>query len=335
MEPRDRGTVTDSGDSRRQRTAALLRRQYAPPENEVASAPPRRARLRSLTWREWPSFVFRVVKESGRDRITMIAASLAFHGFLALLPIVIATVGLLGIIGLSSSALHGLVHATSVLLPSQMSSILNHELLRPNRQVSVAEFALGLLVALWSSIEAMSALQIALDVAYEMPRDRGLLGRRIVALPLIAVTLVLGGAASILLVLGGPLAHLVPSSLHGTLSALRYSGSLVLVMLMLSCFYSFGPARSEPAWEWISPGSAFATAGWVLCALGFSFYLDHFGHESRTYGALAGVAVTLLWMYLTAAVVLFGAEINRELERVARQADSHDPGSSGAVPVSQ
>lgn len=250
----------------------------------------------------------------------MIAASLAFHGFLALLPILIAAVGLFGLIGLSSSALHSLLHATSVLLPSQMSSILKDQLLKPNKRVNVAELVLGLAVAMWSSIEAMSALQIALDVAYEVPRDRGFLGRRTVAIPLIAVTTVLGGAASILLVLGSPLARLFPGSLHLVLSVVRYGGSLVLLMLLLSVFYSFGPARTRPRWEWISPGSVVATIGWVLCALGFSFYLDHFGHEARTYGALAGVAVTLLWMYLTAAVILLGAEMNRELERMGQAA---------------
>jgi membrane protein len=283
-----------------------------------------RARMRAIPLGKWPAIVTSAVKESARDRITMIAASLAFHGFLALLPILIAAVGLLGLVGLSPSALHSLLHATSVLLPSQMSQVLNEQLVAPaSRQLSIVELALGLAVALWSSVEAMSALQVALDVAYEVPRDRGFVGRRIVALPLIGVTVLLGGIASVLLLFGDRVATLLPSAFalvrpefHDLLQVIRYGGSLLLVMLLLSAYYSFGPAHSRPAWEWVSPGSIVAAIGWVAAAAGFSFYLDHFGHESRSYGGLAGVAVTLLWMFLTGVVILFGAELNRELERL-------------------
>lgn len=281
-----------------------------------------RQRVRERLWHlrpaQWPGVVSRVVRESARDRITTIAGSLAFHGFLALLPVVIATVGLLDIVGLSSGELRTLVHDTSVLLPSQMSSILNHALLKPpSRTINAYELALGLAVALWSSVEAMAALQVTLDVAYEVPRDRGLLGRRLMALPLLGITAGLGGVASVLLVLGGPLRQLLPGALDPVLSLVRYGGSFVLVILLLSALYTFGPARDEAVWEWASPGGVLAAAGWVLTSLGFSFYLDHFGHESRTYGALAGVAVTLLWLFLTSVAVLLGAEFNRELERMA------------------
>jgi membrane protein len=266
--------------------------------------------------RDWPNLLRRTVTRAARDRVTMFGASLAFHAFLALLPILIAAVGLLGLVGLSTAALHSLVHTTSVLLPAQMAAILNHQLIKPpSRQVNLAEVVLGLLVALWSSVEATAALQIALDVAYEMRRDRGFIGRRLMAVPLIVLTLVLGGVASVLLVLGDPLRHLLPSGLSVLITVLRYAGSLLLVVLLLSAYYNFGPARERVEWEWISPGSVVATLGWIGVALLYSFYLDHFGHESQTYGALAGVAVTLLWMFLTAVLILFGAELNRELER--------------------
>jgi membrane protein len=259
------------------------------------------------------------------------AASLAFHGFLALLPVVVATVALLDLVGLSSAQLHHLVHAISVLLPEQMAKILNGELLKPpSRRVNVVEVVLGLVVALWSSVEAMAALQVALDAAYEAPGDRGLVGRRLMALPLIGVTVVLGAVASVLLVLGGPIGHLLPAGTHPLLSVLRYGGSLVLMTLLLSSYYSFGPTMGASVWEWVSPGGVLAAVGWVLTSLGFSFYLDHFGHESRTYGALAGVAVTLLWFFLTAVVVLFGAELNRGLERLCELPRRETGGGEGS-----
>jgi len=265
-----------------------------------------------------------VTKAAAQDRITTTAASLAFHGFLALLPVLVAAIALLALLGLSQSTLHHLLHDTSVLLPAQMSQVINQELARPgSRSVNVFEVIGGVAVALWSSMEAMSALEIALDVAYEEPRDRGFLRRRLVALPLIGVSLVLGGAASILLVLGTPLEGLLPKAFalvrpeyHALLFLARYGGALILVMLLLSVYYSFGTSSRNQRWEWISPGSIAAALGWVLVAAAFSFYLDHFGHETRSYGALAGVAVTLLWMFLTSIAILLGAELNRELERV-------------------
>lgn len=277
----------------------------------------RRVSIRSIGVRQWPALALRVTREAAHDRVTLVAASLAFHGFLALLPVIIAVVGLLGLVGVGAGALRSLVHATSVLLPQQMSSILNAELRRPpGGGLSALEVALGFGVALWSSVEAMAALQLALDVAYETAGDRGFVRRRIAAFPLIGITLLLGGAASVLLVLGGRLGDLLPSAFGGVLPPLRYAGSLVLVVLLLSGYYRLGPSTARSSWEWISPGAGVAAVGWMLTALGFSFYLDHFGHESRSYGALAGAAVTLLWLFLTAVMVLFGAEINRELERM-------------------
>lgn len=275
----------------------------------------RRARLRHVPLRGWPRLVGTVLRESARDRITMVAASLSFHAFLALVPVLVAVVGLLDLVGLSAAQLHSLVHDTSAVLPQQMATVIDGQLRQPpNSQTSTLEIVVSLVLALWSSVEAMSALQIALDVAYEVPHDRGFLGRRFAALPLIGTTLVFGGVASVLLVLGGPIEQLLPGPVHPVLALVRYGGSLVLVTLLLSVYYGFGPA-SGASWEWISPGSAVAAAGWVLASLGFSFYLNHFGHESRTYGSLAGAVVTMLWMFLTCIVVLFGAELNRELER--------------------
>lgn len=248
----------------------------------------------------------------------MIAASLAFHGFLAVLPVILAVGALLDLVGLSSHSLHSLLHAVGVLLPSQMSRVVTAQLLKPpSSRTNVAEVVVGLAVATWSAVEAMASLQVALDVAYEVPRDRGFVGRRLVACPLLVVTLVFGGTASVLLVLGGPIGSLVPGGFVPVLSVIRYAGSLVLVVLLLSTLYSFGPARNEANWEWISPGGIAGAAGWILSCLGFSFYLDHFAHTSRTDGALAGVAVTLLWLFLTSIVILYGAELNRELERMA------------------
>lgn len=261
--------------------------------------------------------------ESIRDRITTSAGSLAFHWFLAVFPAAVAAIGLAGLVHLSPSDLHHLLHAIGVLLPEQVSAVLSEAIRHPDQKAaSRLELIFGVAVALWSTVEATAALQVGLDIACEVERDRGFVGRRLMALPLVAATVVLGGSATVLLVLGNPVRRLLPHhvplvqpAFDALWDLLRFGGAALLVMILLSTYYSLGPRREHLRWRWISVGSVTAGAGWLAASFGFAFYLDHFGHESRTYGTFAGVAVLALWLYLTAIAVLFGAELDTELAR--------------------
>ena len=287
--------------------------------------------MRRPTWtritptdlRRWRAVVWRTLQESASDRITTSAASLAFHWFLAIFPAAVAAIGIVGIVGLSPAELQSLLHGIGVLFPVQMSEAIDEALKNPIGGAGGAvEVAVGLVVALWSLVEAMAALQVGLDVAYEVHRDRGFVGRRVMAFPLIALTVVLGGAASVLLVLGDPVRSLLPASLaiarstfDGAWAVIRWAGALTLVIVLLSAYYTLGPNLGRRRRPWLSVGAVVAAAGWLGASAAFSFYLDHFGHESRTYGAFAGVAALLLWLFLTAVAVLLGAELNCELAR--------------------
>lgn len=284
---------------------------------------PRRAALRSLPVTSLFTIVRRSLKEAADDRITTSAASLAFHWFLAIFPTALALIGVVRLIGLSQHQLDNVVHAVGVLLPTQVSQVLI-EALRSQRSsaTGVVELIVGFLIALWAASEAMAALQVGLDVAYEVDRDRGFFGRRLMALPLIGVTLVCGGAASALLVLGDPIRSLLPTSLAVTRPAfdaawnvIRWLGAFVLILLLLSTYYVIGPRLVSRRWEWVSPGSIVSSLTWLAASAVFSVYLNDFGHESRTYGAFVGVAALLLWLFLTATSVLAGAELNLELTR--------------------
>lgn len=263
------------------------------------------------------------LRAAARDRVTTSAASLAFHGFLAIFPAIVALIGVAGLAGLSGAQLQSVVHAVGVLFPVQMSQALDEALRSPAAaRAGLSELLFGVVVALWGAIEAMSALQVGLDVAYEVPADRGFVGRRVMAVPLLLATVAFGGAAFLLLVLGDPLRSLLPASFgparhafDGLWAAIRWGGSVALMTLLLSTFYAIGPRRPRPRLVLVSSGSVLAVVGWVAASAGFSAYLDHFGHESRTYGAFAGVAVLLLWLFLTSLAILLGAELNRELER--------------------
>jgi membrane protein len=267
--------------------------------------------------------VRKTLTEAVQDRITTSAASLAFHWFLAIFPAILAAVGVVGVVGLSASQLRSLVHGVNVILPVQMSQTIDDALRNPAKGAGGGvEIALGLAVALWSAVEATAALQVGLDVAFEVSSDRGFIRRRLMAVPLLVLTVLLGGAASGLLILGDPIRALLPSSValaRSTFDAawalIRWAGATALVVLLLSAFYSFGPNRTKSRLRWVSPGAVVAALGWLGTSAAFSFYLNHFGHESRSYGAFAGVAALLLWLYLTGMMVMLGAELDCELER--------------------
>ena len=259
---------------------------------------------------------------SARDRITTSAASLAFHWFLAIFPAAVALIGVAGLVGLSPSQVRSVIHGASVILPIQMSNLLDQALRNPlGQQASLAAVIVGAVVALWSSIEAMASMQVGLDMAREMGAHRGFIGRRINAIPMLTAVVVFGAPASVLLVLGDPIRSLLPASVplarpgfDVAWGVLRWAGALILVVLLVSALFVLSHGRKDRRWEWISPGSVVATAGWLVASAAFAFYLDHFGRESVTFGAFAGVAVLLLWLFLTATALLFGAELNRQLE---------------------
>ncbi len=289
---------------------------------------------RASRWARRSSTLARLtLAETVRDRITTIAGSLAFHWFLAIFPAAVALIGFAGVFGLSPSALHGILHGASTLMPSQTSHILSQALQhRTPKEAGQLELVFGVLVALWSATEAMAALQIGLDVAFEVDRGRGYLGRRAMAVPLLAATVLLGASASALLVLGDPIRSLLPANFALVKPAatvawdvLRWGGALVLVMLLLSVYYSIGPRRTRRRWHFVTPGSVVATLGWLGASTAFSFYLKDFGHETRTYGAFADVAVLLLWLYLTGLAVLIGAEVNCEVERLEVASGNAEP----------
>lgn len=269
-----------------------------------------------------PSVTLDALRSSARDRITTSAASLAFHWALAIFPAALAGVAIAHLVGISSSAMTTLIHDLSVVLPSSAVTVLAGALRSSSsRTASTVEVVSGLAVALWSAVEAMAALQVGLDIAFAVRRDRGFLARRLRALPLLGAMVVLGGAAFALVVLGHPIGELIHRSLPGVGSVfdlawtvLAWAGALLLVTLLLAVLYAFGPNRSRPLGRLVTPGSALATVGWVVASLAYSIYLRDFGHASRDYGALAGVAVLLLWLFLTAVLLLVGAELDRAWE---------------------
>jgi membrane protein len=261
---------------------------------------------------DWKATLKRTVKEIKEDRVTLVAAGMAYYFFLALVPAFIALVGIMGLARLDAQPL---IESITGTLPGDSGTVLAQPLEQAQRTsagASLTSAIVGIAVALWSASAGMVALQAGLNVAYDVPQDRKFLGKRAVALLLIVATGVLGGVPSPIFTFGESTIFVV----------LGWILTVVAVVLLFSIFYYLGPNRDSPRWQWITTGGVIGALLWILAAVGFGLYVEGLGgagNYSETYGALAGVVVLILLLFLSSLAVLIGGELNAELERQAAQ----------------
>jgi membrane protein len=311
--------------------------QEIPPPHRVPGAPDTPLELGKSGWRD---LLKRSSKEFTSDRCTMTAGSLAYYWFLSLFPALIALLGVASLVQLGQSTVNQLVNGLSHALPPQASKVFADAVTAAAEHSSggsLTAVIIGVVVAIWSASAGMAALQTGLDIAYDVPVDRKFLAKRLWAGPLMLATVVLGGIASALIVFGAPLSSAIQGhvGVAGTAFAVvwtvaRWVLTVVAISLLFSVFYYFGPNRESPRWQWVSPGGLIGSGIFVLASLGFSFYVAKFGNYGKTYGAFAGVAILIFWLYLTGIAVLLGAEINAEAERQAAAEAGHPQARASA-----
>ena len=225
----------------------------------------------------WRATFKNTAKKLVRDRVSMSAGSLAYHWFMSMFPAVIAILGLLALVHIDAHGVTSLTHATEKALPSGVAGVFSSAVkAATNRESgSVVAVIIGLVVSIWSASAGMSALQQALDVAYEVPVDRKFFARWGRSLPLMAATLVLGGSGAALVVLGAPIGAGIDGHvpLHGAVflvvwTIVRWSISLIAISGLFSIFYYAGPNRHAPKVQWVSVGGVLATGAFTLASLG-------------------------------------------------------------------
>jgi membrane protein len=167
---------------------------------------------------------------------------------------------------------------------------------------------LGVLVALWSASSGMKHLVDALNAAYDEDEGRGFVKVRALSL-----ALTIGAVVFVLFAVG--VITVVPAIVDGPIALLRWPLLGAAFVGAIAVLYRYAPSRDEPEWRWTTPGALAATVLWLAASGLFSIYVGNFGSYNETYGSLGGVVVVMLWLFLTAAVVLFGAELDAELER--------------------
>ncbi len=267
----------------------------------------------------WKQVLVRTWKESSIDNVGLAAAGVAFYGFLALVPLLGATVIIYGLVAEPQTVL-GHARSLTAVLPADVAKLIGDQLMNVV-QTSGGKKGLGLLlalaIALWGARNAATSVISALNIAYEEEEKRGF-----VKVTLLGLAMTVGAVLMALLGIGstvvlGYLHHLVPDAGPvGELlwKVLTYALVGIAAAAAVAALYRYGPSREIAKWQWLSPGSLFASVAWLLLTLGFGFYVANFGNYNATYGSLGAVVVLLTWMYLSAYVLLFGAELTSELE---------------------
>ena len=268
--------------------------------------------------RGWRQVLWRVVNETGRDNIMVIAAGCAFYALLALFPFITALVSIYGLIA-DPDTVEQQMSSLQPFVPGDVFKIVQDQV----HAVATADAAalgfstvIALGLSLWSASAGVKSVFSALNVAYEQEETRSLISFNLIALlfTLLTIVAIVGG---LLVIVGLPvLLSYLPLGQFGTW-AVRIAGWTILLAFIvsgISLLYRYGPSRRSADWRWLTPGSVLATVLWVVASMGFSYYAAHFAGYNETYGALGGVIVTMMWLWITALVVLIGAELNAELE---------------------
>lgn len=277
----------------------------------------------------WRQVVRRAWRETRADGIPLLAAGVAFYGFLALFPTLIAAVTLYGLIA-DPAQVEEQIRSLSEALPAESATLIGDQL-REITRTSDRALGLGLAVSLFGALFSASGgvanLVKAINLAYDEEETRGF-----VKLRALALLLTLGTVVFMVVAVG--LVAVLPVALdslglggvgQAVAGVLRWVGLLVFMTGALSVLYRLAPDRNDPRFSWVTLGAAVATVLWLLGSAGFSLYVGNFGSYGKTYGTLAGVVVLMLWLFLTAFVVLFGAEINSEAEQQTAQDSTVGP----------
>jgi len=273
------------------------------------------------------SNVWRIAKRTflnlKQHNVALIAAGTAFYFLLAAFPLMASTISLYGLI-VTTEQLHQHMQLLINVIPAESRYIINEHLTSLSQKSSSTlgfGFIFTLALSLWSSSKGGNALITACNVSYIEPQNRnfvaGLIARLVCTLGMLSVLIIALVCVSFLPeVLGAVTSRkMTPQNA----SWITWPSLLLLFNLSLSLLYKYAPNRKPAKWRWVTPGSLIATVLWILASSAFSFYLDEFARYDETYGSVGGIIILLMWLYISAYVVLIGAEINAaaELETAA------------------
>jgi len=283
-----------------------------------------------LSTRSWGGVLKRTAKEFSGDNLTDWAAALTYYGVLSIFPALIALVSVLGLIG--HSATQPLLDNLNTLAPGPARDIFTSAIqnIQKSRGSAGVLFFVGIGVAIWSASSYIGAFMRAANAIYEVEEGRSFFVKRPLQVAITVLLLVMVGVSAAAVVVTGGLASQV-GNLVGVGSTavqvwdiVKWPVVVLIVSLMFSILYWAAPNVKQPGFRWITPGGIVAVIVWGIASAAFALYVAHFSSYNKTYGALGGVVAFLVWLWISNLALLFGAELNAELER-GRELEQGEP----------
>ncbi|NEK86831.1 YihY/virulence factor BrkB family protein [Blastococcus saxobsidens] len=285
----------------------------------------------------WRHVLRRVAAHVFSDRLMVQAAGVAFFAVLSIAPVLVTAISVYGAVSTPDQALQQLSGVVRM-LPTELEPLVADQLTTittASTQVLTLRGLAGLVVALSTAATAVSYLIDGLTLAYHETETRSFLRRTATAL-----VMVLGGALLLGAVIAGAGAASrwlqdAPGLLRAVAPVLTWGAVALLMSAVLALLYRFGPDRKDARWRWITGGSTVATVLWLATTIGLFTYVETLGSYESTYGPLAGVAISMFWLWATVLLVLLGATVNAETERETSRDSTVGPdqplGERGAV----
>ncbi len=277
---------------------------------------------KDLTKPSWTYVLRKTVREFSDDQCTDLAAALTYYAVLAMFPAALAMLSVVGLVSDGRETVETLLDILRQIGAGSAADTLEPTLVELSQSSSAGVgLVIGIVVALWSASGYTGAFGRGMNRIYEVREGRPVWKLRPMMLLVTLVTIVLAAAVALSLVVTGPAAEAVGdaiglgSTVVTVWNIAKWPVMLLVVMLIIGLLYYATPNVKQPKFRWISVGAAVAIVVWILASALFGFYVANFSSYDKTYGSLAGVIVFLLWLWITNLALLFGGELDAELER--------------------
>lgn len=284
---------------------------------------------KQIPWDGWKQILKRLWSRTLENNTSMVAAGVAYFSLLALFPAIAALVSLYGLIA-DPAQVDQQFSAVSRFLPGDAYNLIAEQMrnlaARPAGALGLG-FAGAIVLSIWSATRGTNSVITALNIAYDEDETRGFLRLTLLSFAL-TLFLVIIGILAIASVVALPviLGFVGLGALAETLVNLgRWPILAAVVLLALAVLYRYAPSRHEARWRWVTWGSGIAVGVWLIASGLFSFYVSRFGNFNATYGSIGAVIILLMWLYISAFVIILGAELNAEMERQTARDTTRGP----------
>ena len=278
---------------------------------------------RDVGFADWKAIFIRAAKGFMDDNATMLASALAYSSFFAIPSVLLVTVGVFTLVAGPDTITSLMAHFSTV-MPGQATELLGSSLknLDAHPASSVVMTVVGFVLALWSTTGAMNAYMLAINLAYDRKDRRSFIRKRIVALEMVVAIGFAFVLVAVLLIFGPQIEKTIASRIGaagGVLNVVWWIAQWPILLAGLLVAFAtllyLGPDVEHRKWQFLTPGSLVAAVLWIAISGLFAVYTSMFGSYNKTWGALSAVIVMLTWLWLSSMALLFGAEVNAELER--------------------